>query len=144
MRNYEDVVIVFFFTTRFGFGFRSFFLRDCSRSRAPRIFFPTRLFPFPGRKRRSKRKKKEKKEEKKRRKFVSSPQGNYIFPLELFIGNIIYPMKRFSRPVPVFLSSSRESTEFRYRMIKYCRETFARSVRIVSGNFSTTITLRNF
>lgn len=73
MRNYEDVVIVFFFTTRFGFGFRSFFLRDCSRSRAPRIFFPTRLFPFPGRKRRSKRKKKEKRREKKEKiRFVAS------------------------------------------------------------------------
>lgn len=73
MRNYEDVVIVFFFTTRFGFGFRSFFLRDCSRSRAPRIFFPTRLFPFPGRKRRSKRKKKEKRKEKKEKiRFVAS------------------------------------------------------------------------
>lgn len=143
MRNYEDVVIVFFFTTRFGFGFRSFFLRDCSRSRAPRIFFPTRLFPFPGRKRRSKRKKKEKRREKKEKiRFVASRKLH--LSLELFIGNIIYRMKRFSRPVPVFLSPSRESTEFRYRMIKYCRETFARSVRIVSGNFSTTITLRNF
>lgn len=63
----------FFFTTRFGFGFRSFFLQDCSRSRAPRIFFPTRLFPFPGRKRRSKRKKKEKRREKKEKiRFVAS------------------------------------------------------------------------
>lgn len=107
-------------------------------------FLPHSIIPISGKETEIEKEKERKKEEKKRRKFVSSPQGNYIFPLELFIGNIIYRMKRFSRPVPVFLSPSRESTEFRYRMIKYCRETFARSVRIVSGNFSTTITLRNF
>lgn len=95
----------FFFFLRRVLDFLRFF-RDCSRSRAPRIFLLTRLFPFPERKRRSKKKK-----GKKRRKFISSLQGNYN--LELFIGNIIYRWNVFRDRHP-FLSSSRQLTEFRY------------------------------
>lgn len=143
MRNYEDVVIVFFLRRVLDLDSDPSF-SEIALDLAHLVFSSPLDYSHFREGNGDRKGKRKKKEEKKRRKFVSSPQGNYIFPLELFIGNIIYRMKRFSRPVPVFLSPSRESTEFRYRMIKYCRETFARSVRIVSGNFSTTITLRNF
>lgn len=143
MRNYEDVVIVFFLRRVLDLDSEPSF-SEIALDLAHLVFSsPLDYSHFrEGNGDRKGKRKKKRREKKEKIRFVASRKLH--LSLELFIGNIIYRMKRFSRPVPVFLSPSRESTEFRYRMIKYCRETFARSVRIVSGNFSTTITLRNF
>ena len=78
----------FFFTTRFGFGFR-----DCSRSRAPRIFFPVpdySHFRKGNGEDRERKKKREKKKERRKKEKIHLVASRKLDLLELFIGNIIY------------------------------------------------------